>query len=104
MLDTGCEIVGGGAHKYESDHEGSRQPCEGEGETQYYTLPIHSGSQTAVKCWITETHVHEMHSLSFRILSLVLVTAASASIPTSSACMPSVFNNPFLFLQMQAAP
>lgn len=72
---------------------------EGEGDTQYYTLPVHSESQTVARVKITETHVHKITLFSFRILSLVIVTVASASIPTSSACMPYVFNNPFLFLQ-----
>lgn len=38
-----------------------------------------------------------MHLVSFSILSLVLVTANFASILTSSACNPGVFNNPVLF-------
>lgn len=38
-----------------------------------------------------------MHDVSFGILSLVLVTAHFASILTSSAYNPGVFNNPVLF-------
>lgn len=105
VFDTGCAMVDGSAHKCEPDQEGSRRPCEGEGDTQDYALPLRSGSQTAARVSITETHFHKIHPVfSFRILSLVLVTAASASIPTPSACIPIVFNNPLLFSQMQAAP
>lgn len=38
-----------------------------------------------------------MHPRSFRILSLLLTMADSASMLTSSACIPSVFNDPVLF-------
>lgn len=36
---------------------------EGEGDTQYYTLPVHSESQTVASFKITETHVHKMNAL-----------------------------------------
>lgn len=63
MVDTGCAMVDGSAHKRDPDQEGPRRPCRGERDTQYYALPSRSGSQTAARVSITETHFHKMHPL-----------------------------------------
>lgn len=102
--DTGFEVVCKRDHKCKPHGKEITRPV---GNRDAPTITYCLYTREIKWQLVFESHKYMFTScslFSFRILSLVLAMAESASLLTSSACIPSVFNNPVLFSQMQAAP